>query len=122
MLRSQKPPTISMSLPRADAHKCSCPEEGQEVAAASTLTPKRTDPPPSKGVSTEELSLRKASEEWAASNEARRSPSQGGSRGSQRAAQAPVGKASMNITAQAMGFLQANLPTKLALVGRLAKS
>ncbi|KAJ8420750.1 hypothetical protein Cgig2_028483 [Carnegiea gigantea] len=76
----------------------SVPEGGAGGGRDFSPHPYEADPPPFKGARIEGPSQRRASEERVASDEAMRSPSQGGSRGSQRAVQPPMGEASGQIS------------------------
>ena len=120
--RGRRPHTVSLSIPRADTGKCSHIKEGQETAAALVPTPVMIDPPLFRGVKIEGSSPQKWFGEYAAYNEALRSPSLGGSRGTQQATQLVAGEASVNTQARAVDFLEANLLAKSVMVESLAQS
>lgn len=77
---NRKPPTVLVTLPRADTHKCPRVEEGYDMAATSAPTPLRAEPSSSKGKGIEGSSPQQWFGELLALNEALGSPAAGISR------------------------------------------
>ncbi|KAJ8437466.1 hypothetical protein Cgig2_012906 [Carnegiea gigantea] len=109
------------NLPHVGSRKRPRAEDGWDAAAVST-PPLRVWAPPSKGKGTEESAPHYRSGDRSAFDEARGSPSAGGSRSSQQAAPQAVVEPLVNTQAPAVDFLVADTFANSALVEKLSKS